>query len=186
MKTTSSGISNRVKAQIYVAISFALVLGLLAIYGLVAWYYPTQEFVSVATWPAVGLGLLFVYLLWRKGALRPERSENQRAPKALIYLSLLLFFPFICWSGLVLGFPAAVTAFLEPNAEEAALVATKTAGRRVCDYKLTLVGYEAMFKAGICVEGALWQQVSPGNKVSLSIRKNYFGTRIFEIKPKQS
>lgn len=159
-----------------------------AIYGVLSWFFPSSSFVSVATLPAIALGLWFTYLLCRRGAFDPERLRGQKIGKPILCLGLATFIPVFSWIAVVVGMPALITLALGPNAEEMAVISTKNEGgsRRTCDYKLGLVGYEVMFKETFCVSAKLWNDVSAGEQVIVLVRKDIFGTRIFDIRKAKS
>ena len=142
----------------------------------------------MATLPAIALGLWFTYLLCRRGALDPEQLRSQKIGKPILCLGLATFIPVFSWIAVVIGVPAFITLTLGPNAEEMAVISTKNEGgsRRTCDYKLGLVGYEAMFKETFCVSAKIWNEVGAGEQVIVLVRKDIFGTRIFDIRKTKS
>lgn len=174
------------KGRLFGMIAIGLVA--LSIYGLLSWFFPSEPFVRVATVPAIALGLWFAYLLCRPGILDPERLRRQKVGKPFFCVGLAIFVPVSSWTAVVVGVPALITRGLAPNTEELAVISAKREGgsRRTCDYKLGLVGYETMFKDTFCVSERLWNAVSAGEQVVVLMRKDIFGTRIFEIKEVES
>lgn len=155
-----------------------------SVYGLLSWFFPGAPFVRVVTVPAIALGLWFAYLLCRPGILDPERLRRQKVSKPFFCVGIAVFVPVFSWTTVVVGVPALITRGLAPNTEELAVISTKREGgsRRTCDHKLGLVGYETMFKDTFCVSERLWNEVNAGEQVVIVVRKDIFGTRIFEIK----
>ena len=166
----------------HVAVGAIAVILALAVYGYWSWFFPSTIVQVAASLPAVGLATWLALALKRRpNSITPPKGVP-RIGKPFLIASVLVFGGISAWVALAVGLPAMVTVILSPNAKAIAIVHTKSMGiRRSCDYKLGLVGYGVMFKDTFCVTSAVWNRVKVGDKVDLQIRKDLFGTRIYEL-----
>jgi hypothetical protein len=181
---TFASINGTKRVTTAVLIGSAVVL-LTAVYGYSSWFFPSAIIEVGAVLPAVGAALWLTLALARRPAAQTRLAGVPRISKSFLVAGVAVFGAISAWVGLAIGFPAIVTAALSPTGKAVAVVQTKTTGawrRRSCDYKLGLVGYAAMFKDTFCVDSVVWNRVNVGDKVNLQVRKDAFGTRIYDIR----
>lgn len=136
--------------------------------------------ITVASFPAVVLGILCAYWLCRN--LDPEKYLGKKIRKHILCAWAFTFIPIVCWASLVIGVPAFITSFLSPNSvERTKIVAKSEGGIRTCRYEVGLEGFEVMFKDRICLNHNVWKYFLVNDAVTVSVRKDIFGTRIYEI-----
>jgi len=166
----------------------AVVALLIAVYGYSSWFFPSAIVEVGAIVPAVGAALWLALALARRPTARTHPTGVPRISKPFLVAGVAVFGAITAWVALAIGFPAIVTAALSPNGKAVAVVNAKTKGatRRNCDYKLGLVEYTTMFKDTFCVDSAVWNHVNIGDKVDLQVRRDAFGTRIYDIQRPES
>lgn len=154
----------------------------LAIYGLTSWFFPSEQFLAIASGPVVTLGLIASYLLCRYGRFDKEELAKRKMRKPFVCLGAVTFIPIFLWMALCVGTPALITLFLGPNGEIVASVAIKTERGATKRNRLGLVGYSTLLKDRFWVPDEVFNYVHVGQDVSLRVREDFFGTRIFDIK----
>jgi hypothetical protein len=166
-----------------------LAVPLMAVYGYSSWFFPNTIVEVGAVLPAVAAALWVALALARRPVAKTHTAGIPRISKPFLVTGVAVFGAITAWVALAIGFPAIVTAALSPNGQAIAVIESKTTGRwvrRSCDYKLALVGYAATFKHDFCVDSDVWTRVNVGDKVNLQVRRDAFGTRIYDIRRPES
>lgn len=162
------------------AASCALALGFLTIYGANSWFFPSDHFARIAALPVVGLGLYCAFYLCRRAPpVVPTTKSHMRKP--FFCIAIAGFIPLIFWCIFVFGIPALVMRMQGPNGALLATIYQKGTGTRTCRYKLKLRERSTFLKEELCVDRELFDAFSEGQRVRLTVREGFFGTRVFTI-----
>lgn len=161
-----------------------LVIMIVAVYGLSSWFFPSENFLSVFSAPAVICGLLAAFLLCRYGRFDSEELKRRKMRKSFVCLGAGIFLPILSWTAFCVGAPAVITKVLGPNGETLATISIKKERGATRKNQLGLAGYSTLFKGWFWVPDDIFNQVHVGEEVSLLVRQDFFGTRIFDIKVK--
>jgi hypothetical protein len=186
--TLESSTTDTKRATTAVLIGVAVAL-LMAVYGYSSWFFPSVIVEVGAVLPAVGAALWLALALARRPAARTHRAGVPRISKPFLVAGVAVFAAISAWVALAIGLPAIVTASLSPNGQAVAVIETKrmrAGSRSSCDYTLGLAGYATMFKDTLCVDSVIWNRVNVRDKVNLEVRRDAFGTRIYDIRTPES
>jgi len=166
--------------------SMLILWALLAVYGLLSWFFPSESFVAIASAPVLVLGGYLTYVLCRMRDQRTYNYKQHGLRKSVLCFAAFFVLSGTLWTALLMGVPALVTNFLGPNAEISVKVTSKQEKyrRRSCDFKVTLDGFSTFLKSYICVLESNFRELTVGEDAILLVRKDIFGTRIFEIHAK--
>jgi hypothetical protein len=171
------GVSSRMnkKTQDWIAVAGVLVFFSLALYGALAWYFPAQ-------WLSVTLAVLMILAsLYFSVRLTPFAARPSLITPFQFFAGLLIM-SFVCWTVIGLAIPAIVMSFLGPNERMTVTVVEKRYSRRSCS-SFRLAELSAPLKEKLCVGSTLYDKVVEGERVSVTVRRNALGTRVFEIDP---
>jgi len=162
----------------------ALIVVSLGLYGQNAWFYPSDQLIFFGSWLAVALGLVSTYLLYLYGDFSDERLQRQRMRKSFILLGAAVLLPLMLWFAFCLGAPAIVASALGSNDRIVTTVSEKTQRGALKRNRVSLTDYSVLFKNPLWVPDEIFNQLQEGRELSIIIRQDVLGTRIFHIEPR--